>query len=204
MMTTYAGFDLLDLTNPNREGSGRVTFNRLASMADNRTGKRTVDDRAGVAIPRHTFAWFARGKSEIAVLKSFIAARKGRAIPFWVPTYCRDLVLSRAITAGDGTIYVSNNGYTRYQYPYTSRQRIAIFSADGSFIVRKITTAIEISTTEESLILDSNIPGNMSGDTLISFLPLCRLTDDDIAITWHNQELAEALFSFTEIPKETP
>lgn len=203
-MTTYAGFDLLDLTNPDRQGTGRVSFNRLAVMADNKTGKRTMDDRSGVSIPRHSFQWFARGKAEIAALKGFIAARKGRAVPFWLPTYCRDLVLSRAIAANDGTIYVRNNGYTRYQFPYASRQRIALFNGDGSFIVREITTAIEISTTEESLVLDSDITSNMNGDTLISFLPLCRLTDDDIQITWHNLEFAEAAFLFTEIPKETP
>lgn len=203
-MTTYRGFDVLEI-NPNRNGTGKVDYNRLAQLADNKTGKRTYDDRAGVSIPTHSFSWFASSKAEIAALKVWIAARKGQAVPFWIPTYSRDLILASDIQANDSAIVVQDTSYVRFMFPYISRQHIALIKTDGTFLTRQVTTAINNGDGTETLTLNSNIPYQMlAANTLVSYLVLCRLADDDAPIHWHNLSHAEANFSFVEIPKETP
>ena len=203
-MTTYKGYDLLTY-NPDREGTGKIRYTRLATAVDPHTGKRRVDDHAGVSIPRQSFRWTAMGLSEIAALRAFIAARKGKAVPFWTPTYSRDLVLSRDISAGDGTLVIKDTGYVKYLFQFISRQYLAIINPDGSYITRQITSAVNNGNGTETLTLDSTISSALTASaTLVSFLTFCRLADDDVRMNWQTLELVTTDITFVEIPKETP
>lgn len=204
-MTTYKGFDILDMTHPNRDGTGNVSYNRMANLLDNKTGKRSVDDAAGVSLPQHSFSWFAGSRTDIVKLKAFLAARIGRAIPFWVPTYNRDLVLVGDITGGTQSFQVRDTGYVKYLYSYLSRKYLVFIATDGTFVIRKVTSAINNGDGTETLVVDAIFGATIpAASTLVSFFVLCRLNDDDVQITWHHRSLAEAALSFVEIPKETP
>jgi hypothetical protein len=59
--------------------------------------------------------------------------------------------------------------------------------------------------TEERLTLDAALTEAMfRGQWMISFLTLCRLNSDEVALHWHSPTIAEATLEFVELPTETP
>lgn len=207
-MTIYAGFDVLDQMQPSREGPKPILFDREFNLLDNQTGVRGSDAAGLAPTTNHPFIWIARDRTEIQTLKTFILARKGRAVPVWVPTYQKDFQLTQDLLIGGATIAIKRIGYASQMFPnHGGRRHVAIFPTPyAAPIYRKITAGVEdVSGLTETLTVDSNFPATYSKDTvLICFLLLCRLTNDENTYDWVNNSVVRAELSFTEIPLEAP
>lgn len=200
--TQYEGFDLLEVT-PNNTGDGASDYERNAILLDSPTSIRAMDDHSGIATRSGSFQWFADGRDEIAALKCFIHRRKGRAVPFWAPTYCADLPLSAAATGTSFTI--KSIDYTANQFPDIARRHIAFITPGGAITPRKITNAVNNGNGTETITISSALPaGGFPASTLVSFLTLVRLAEDDIDVSWSTCALAEATLPITEITREVP
>ena len=199
-MTTLLGFDVLD-TEPNRDGTIPFHYARSFALLDNKTGRRTTDDHAGVPGIDFPFSWFCPDRSEVAKLRAFIDARAGRAVPFWVPSYCRDMELFSDVLNNSSSFLIKSHGYARYQFPQFARRYLAVFSATGAFTISHVTNASDNGDGTESIILESPVVA-LPQATMISFLMLCRLDDDMPEIIWHTLNTAESMLTFREIPKE--
>ena len=203
-MTDYLGFNVLEVQ-PNRAKDPRRSFLRSLTKMDAGTGKTTVQDRAGISRSELEFDWFLDGRSEIAVLQAFLLARKGRAVPFWVPSWRHDLVLNQDAGAIDTSITVKDTGFLKYQFQQTSRRQIALVLQNGTFIYRQITGATNPGNGTEVLTLDSALGVAVpAATTMVCFLHLVRLASDVVEVLWHHQNLAEASMRFTEVPREIP
>ena len=88
-------------------------------------------------------------------------------------------------------------------FPSPARRYIALISGANK-VYRRITAASE-GTDTETLTLDTP-PGVAFAvaATLVSYLLLCRLTEDDVALEWENTEVASAALTFAEQPLEVP
>jgi hypothetical protein len=203
-MTTYLSYDVLDQRTNAREASND-SLPRLISVLDPGIGKahRFARDRAPKA--PHQYQWTCKTRAEIQALKTWFAARRGVVVPFWVPTWRRDMELALPVAALDTGITIENHGYTKLMYdPTNARKRIAFFvPATGALIYRQVTDWHLVGATEV-LTLDAAVGISLPLRALISFLTFCRLSSDDLKISYLSDSIAECSFSYVEIPEETP
>lgn len=203
-MTDYLGFNVLEVQ-PNRAKDPRRSFLRSLTKMDAGTGKTTVQDRAGISRSELEFDWFLDGRAEIAVLQAFLLARKGRAVPFWVPSWRHDLVLNQDAGDIDASITIKGTGFLKYQFPQASRQHLAFVLQNGTFVYRKVTGATNPGNGTEVLTLNAALGTAVpAATTMVCFLHLVRLASDVVDVLWHHQNLAEASMRFTEVPREIP
>lgn len=203
-MSTYLGYDVLDQTTPNMREAIAESFDRLGEYIGAKTGRREFDDTAGQPAPQRSFSWFATGRTEIDAMRAFIAARQGRLIPFWTPTYCAELVLAADALSAASSIVIATTGYGRYMFALTARKYIAITKPGGAFLIRKVAAVIDNGNGTETLTLTSGLGEDVGRSTLVSFLALCRLDSDDPEIQWDGTDHAEANLVYREVPKEVP
>lgn len=199
-MTSYLGFDVL-LAPPNTRDDVQETFRR--SIAQNDPGLGLVDRWTRDTAPQldRSYLWTCTTRSEIAQLKAWLDARCGQAIPFWIPTGRRDLLLAAPIGADATTFVVLNTGYTQFAFPHKARRHVAFLTADP--LLRAITSASDLGATEQ-LGLSSALGVLVPASALVSNLVLCRLATDAPTITYHSDSKAECTLAYVEIPEETP
>lgn len=206
-MTIYQGFDVLEVE-PSRDGARVNTFNRPFNLLDPVTGKRDSDADGPNPKVEFPFLWIAKGRTEIQALKDFLVARRGRAVPFWVPSYQRDLRPSLDIANGVATFTIKRVGYATQVFSGSNgRRHLALYSIpSGPASYRKVITALESGGgTTEDLTLDATTTSvYVASACVISFLRFCRLSDDENTLEWLDNKTVRCELSFTEIPLEAP
>jgi len=198
------GYDVLEIQ-PNASENRSMVYDRTIRKVDFNTGRFKTFDRSGTAISKTKgFLWTMHGRAEIAAFRSFMARRKGRLVPFWVPTWQHDLELALPVSAADTTITVRKTGYVQYQFDNPARRYLCFIRLDGSGQkhYRKVTGVVE-KTSTEILTLDSPTGVNINpGMCIVSFLNLVRLAGDSVELRWITSEVAESNLEFTELPGE--
>lgn len=204
-MSTYLSFEVLDQTGHNMRESIAEAFERVGSLVVNPVGRKLWDEYAGVPLSRRSFEWFAHGRTEIAALRSFLDARKGRLTPFWTPTYCHELPMAADALAAQSSIKVHKVGYGQFLFAHAARKYLALVKSSGAFLMRKVTLVVDNGDGTETLTLDAGLGEDLpAATTRPSFLALCRLDEDTTLVRWYGPELAEATIAFREVPLEVP
>jgi hypothetical protein len=207
-MTTYLTYDVLDVIQPSRDGNKLNSFERPFNMLDTVTGKRDSDANGPNPKVQFPFTWIAVGRTEIQTLKDFLIARRGRAVPFWVPSYQRDLRPNVDIGSGVAAFVIKRVGYSTLMFNDSNGRRyIALYTTPSSTpVFRKVLSAAESGGgTTEDLTIDSTTPNGYNKDTcVISFLKFCRLTDDENTLEWLDNNTVRCNLGITEIPLEAP
>ena len=90
---SYLGHDVLEL-NYNRVGAFEERLRRKFVLLSSKTGRRIADEQAPAPAASRPFTWTAIGRDEITTMRTFLDARRGRAIPFWLPSFQWDLGLA--------------------------------------------------------------------------------------------------------------
>ena len=202
-MTTYAGYDVLEVTD-NRDKDPDQKYSRALVRLDAGYGKVAVFDKNGVTRTDKSFQWFMGDRSEIATFKAFVAARKGQAVPFWILTGQNDVQMTLDALTTDSAITIKPIGYTKFLYGSNNgRRHLAFQFPDGTYVYRKITGATD-NVVSETLALNSALGRAVPASTIVSFLTLCRLSADDATMSWTTTTVGEAILRFMEIPNEAP
>lgn len=194
---TYIGFDVLGMTPNSEEALTRKSTTKVSVVAST-VGARRVFDKRGVPITRTTLKLLAMSPAAIAELRAFIAARRGRVVPFWVASQKTDLVLASAASAGDSTLIIKSTGYAANQFK-GKRRHIVV----GGQLAR-ITGAVANGNGTETLQLASQLQAPSPAGAGISFMLLCRLADDEATLSYPAQGIAELSIDAVELPHETP
>lgn len=137
-----------------------------------------------------------RTREDIWAARKWLMRRMGKAVPFYQPTYQKDLVLTDMDgDIGDLIVCTGN------QHPQMASERVnlAFFMTDGSVLFRKITGSEAGTDGTMTLSLDSSIDLDRADIKHISYMGCKRMASDSIEITWKRQDLAELDFSITEI-----
>lgn len=201
-LTQYNGFGVLEVEPSFDDPQSKYV--RSNFRLDSKTGAIRTLDRTGVAVVEpHGFRWVMDGRVEVQAYRDFLSGQLGACVPFWVPSWRNDLVLSQDVPANSASFLIKRSSYTKFQFSAKSRRYIAVIMPDRTKYYRKITTAVD-GTNTESITLDSGVPVIMPQATVISFLSLVRLSFDDPQLMWHNSNLAEVTLDFTELPLEVP
>lgn len=201
---SYLGLDVLPVTHNMREAIGE-SFARSGQLVESPVGRREFDDHAGIALPARSFLWTCPDRAAAVALRAFLDARRGRLVPFWAPTCVRDLELAADAVAGV-TLSVRRAGYYDYLWPLgAARRHLAIFPRGGAMLARKVTDCVPVDAATETLTLDATTGVALAvGSTVISFLVLCRLAEDETEIGWVSTSACEARLRFAELPREVP
>ena|GEM_PF-864177 len=205
-MSVYLGYDVLEL-NYNRNQSLQERIDRKVARLDSRTGEKWFDEQSPAPNPTRPFVWTANGKAEMAVLRAFLDARHGRAVPFWFPSFQWDLSLAEDLASTVSIATIVWARYTEQMFGTTGGRRYVALWTYG------IPTPLD-----PYKIADANDPGNGSTEsitlspaatrlypkatTVISFLKLCRLESDEVEIAYPGGDVAEARIAVRELPLE--
>ena len=205
---THLGYDVLEL-DYNRVGGIEERLQRKFGLLDQGTGKRRPDEHSPAPASERPFTWTAIGRDEITELRTFLDARIGRAVPFWLPSYQWDLALTEDVDEDQAIVTVQWIRYTQQMFGTTgARRHVALWTlGDGSVMdCYRISDADDpLDYATESITLD---PGAVrdydAGTTVVSFLKLCRLASDRVGISYQSGRVAEATISVAELPIEAP
>lgn len=202
--TVYAGFDVLDNIAQDRGEPVPEATERAIYLLDGGVGLTTAD-APGIARAMPVMTWKAFSRTEAAALRTFLDARKGRAVPFWYPSGQYDLSLTAAAVAGAVNLIVAECRFTSEVFSAgPGRRRIAIV-ANGVTIYRKLTNSVDNGNGTETITVDAGIPSNLSvAGTRISSLRLYRLENDRVPLEWFSSSICEARVPLRELTKEVP
>ena len=127
------------------------------------------------------------GRDEIAAMRAFLDARKGRAVPFWLPSFQWDLALAEDIAQNQSGATIRWVRYKQQMWGTTAaRRHLALWSlGEGVMDYCRITGATDPANyLTETLTLDPVAGRDYSrGQTVLSFLKLCRLDEDRIEVS---------------------
>jgi hypothetical protein len=202
--TQYNGHDVLELE-PNVVTDPQDSMARNVFQLDPLNGDIKVFDRSGVPIVTHSSVEvLLEGRAEIDAFLDFRELRKGKAKPFWIPTWQHDFTLENTITDVAAGMVIKWIGYTRFMFDNLARRYVAFLFSDGTRIYRKIIGATDGGATE-SITLDSALGRAVApGDCVISFLCFVRASNDGIQLEWDTTGVAGAVLQVVELPKEVP
>jgi len=189
----YAGFQVLTLS-PNWVDDLDVEFVRTLERLDNPTGVDWQTDPLGYANTLQSFHWLLAGRAQIAALRAWLYARRGRAVPFWSASPGSDLSLIAPINAADTSIEVRYIGYAHAFPALLTRRDIALTTVTGDTFYRRIIAATAIDASRERLTLDAPLGITLSPDQIRSlrFLTFTRLESDTQEIHFVSPILAQA------------
>jgi hypothetical protein len=92
----YLGLTVLT-EDPNRRDQPTHTADRSKVRIDSVTGPFTETEKAKAQKQKRPFSWYMETRAEIDLFRAFRAERKGKLVPFWLPTWHHDLVLSEDV-----------------------------------------------------------------------------------------------------------
>jgi hypothetical protein len=199
----YLGLDVLT-GEPCGLGSADEDYGRRITVVGGDPGLRVLD--AQEAAPGWTRSILVKcfGHDEVEALRVFLDARRGRAVPFWMPSLDYDLTVN-IFTAPSADVLVEYAGYTDLVYPAgPSRRHVQVLAPSGTLYRRKVVGVDYDGVGAERLTLSSSISSALPAGTPISFLRYCRLDTDVPRIVWSGTEYAECSLPVIEVPAECP
>lgn len=204
-MATYEGIEVFFPT-VNWESPPKFSYRRTGEKLDTQTGKWDYDDHANVPRLEPQFTLWLKGRPAVLAMLAWAERRKGKAVPFWLPSYRRDLTIMANGTAGDTGILIHDTGYVLRQFPYACRRHILLCTGNAldTDMVYRVTAASNGPGKSASLTFSGNLRENVLTVTPVMFLHLMRLADDKIEVRWLAKNFAECTLSVTELPLEYP
>jgi hypothetical protein len=176
--TLYGDYPVI-VDEPNRRENLKLTFDGETVLIDNEAGLREMTDDAGRAFTMHTHLMMLVGRSEQWAFRQMLYRLRGQQGAVWLPTFNRDVELSRDRLATDALLDFKKIGYAYTGGVVDGRQDLLI---DGT-ITRKITAlGAAPSVAEERVTLDSALGTALPTGTFASFMDICRLATDAIQI----------------------
>lgn len=179
----YRGYPVLDQT-PNEKNDLTHSYERLLSQLDNKTGLMLKKDHAQAAFGLYQYDWMTYGRQAQANLRALFYALRGSQKAIWIPTFSDDLTVKSIIVASGQTIDVQWCGYSRFAQSQLGRQDIQITLKNGTVLYRRITSSTEVNSSTERLAVDQTFPVQILPTDIIriSFISLCRLSNDSVVI----------------------
>lgn len=200
---SYRGWDLL-LDEPDRQQDLGARILRSLDHLDPGIGAYAMWDRAGMPLTgRQNLRLILEGREAIHRLEVFLARRRGRLVPFWWPTWNSDLQMSANLGASETELLIKDVGYAAGPFANAARRHLALIAGAEVIYCREVVDAAPGPPGIEILTLDAPTGVELIKDrTLISFLPLVRLAEDETRLLWHHSELAELILETQELPME--
>lgn len=192
----YRGLEVW-LKRPNRIEDVSAEYLRLADMFDNSTGVPEVVDVPDRPFVVRTFQYLLADRAGIRAMREWLDRRAGRHVPFWVPTWERNLEVATPIAADTLSITILAQGFSTYFQDMPGRQDLAFLHRDGTWYCRHITAFEYAGGVVERIVLDEALgracePADFA---LVCFLERVRLESDAVEIFFETDSIARVSLS---------
>lgn len=167
---------------PNWRETVDLDFARNSLLLDNDHGLRELGDDAGRAFTLQSHSAMMTGRAAHWAFRQFLYRLRGQQGAIWVPSFKRDVELSRAAITGDLALDIKNIGYEYTGGAVSGRTRLW-FGGEITAEINGVDNAL--TGAEERLTLAAALTDNLALGSYGSFLDACRLASDDIEITHH-------------------
>jgi hypothetical protein len=150
------------------------------------------------------YAWVFDGLQEIENVRRWFQLTRGRKARFYMPTFADDLRLAVAAGAGANTLDIVACGFSEVYAAIPARLRLALLHAPDTVEAARIASVTVPSAGIERLQLTGPLVGGLQLRERLSFLVLARQGEDTLTLKYDTPALAQATWSFTELPYELP
>lgn len=195
----YLGLSVLRLLNEASEDL-TVEYSRNMVVFDNQIGRRDWRDISGFARRTRPHRFVCDGITEVTDLFNWLAARRGRANHFWLPTQQHDFQVLANITSSAVQITVANAKHT-IAYGQPGRNHLFIKLRNGTVFYRRITAIVEINSTTERLTISSALGAavNFADIEIACYLQLMRLSSDAVEIRYDTDSSVTCVVGLTSV-----
>lgn len=177
-----------------------IDISRNMALFDNKTGKRQWDDVSGFARRTRPHRFVCDGMDEVISLFNFLAARRGRANRFWLPTFQHDFLVTANITSVSTQIMVANRLHS-LAHGQPGRNHLFIKLRNGTVFYRRITSIVEVNSTTERVNISSALGTavTISNIEIMCYLQLSRLSSDAVEIQYDTDDKVQCVFGLTAV-----
>ena len=198
----FNGLDILTAMPNVNDEEMEENYERDIETVDYDKGAWYSQSNAPAPIVARPFNWLLKTRQEIMNFLAFLEAHRGQHVPFYMPSWGKDIELLQDLGASDTGLLIRNIGYTRYIKLHNNRKLLIFFPADYSApIVKTITGSSEGLNNTEVISMDSGF-GSIKKVTdfrAISFLTYGRFAQDDFELTWHTDSIMQVSTRIKEI-----
>jgi len=200
-LPVYQGYEVL-LEEPDWSLELGEAAERDMDLVDFETGLVVYDTHSSAPEFSRPFHWVIKGRDAISRFLGFLEARKGRQVPFWIPTNARDMEQTQDAAASDASIQIRDVHYSTYVAQHPNRRDLAFYPATGTPVFRRIIASSLGAAGYEWITLDQAFGQirKASDWTCISFLSFVRMDQDSLRMVWETDDLLRASFRVKEIP----
>ena len=189
---SYKG-DPLFLSKPNWKTTPRFRMLEAREVADFGIGTVDIGRPEPFTDQVFQFEYLGRTAQESEDFVTTFVASKGRALPFWMPSWRQDMV---ARSASGNTITVE--GSTVQGLDLLVQKNIYIEFSDSSHVLREVSSVAANGTdTDVTVSEPSALPAGKSvGDIRkISWLYKVRFASDKLTVKWRTSAISEVLIN---------
>lgn len=160
------------------------------------SGRSTIQDPKGPTSLKFSFTLLGHDRERSWAILRFFDAMQGRAGTFWFLHPQDPWTLQSLATTS--LVHINRVGDPAHLRDFF--KRVALFRADGSFLIRKIANVEDI-TSAFRITLDSPLPDT----AFVSVRPihLCSFESDAVRESWLTDGVCSIEFSLTEIHENT-
>lgn len=196
----YLGLDILTIP-PNSNAGLSDSYERDMEVIDYKIGAWGSLSKSNAPVVTRPYSWLLKTRQEIMNFFAFLEVHKGKQVPFWMPTWSKDIELMQTISASDLSILIKGINYTKMINVHTNRRYLIFYPVDPTStpIVKKIMACSEVGSNE--LLTIDTVFGSIKLITdfrAISFLTLGRFDQDAFEITWHSDSIADVSTTIRE------
>lgn len=141
--------------------------------------------------------FYNNSKDEYIEFRKFINYLKGSLRAIWIPSFRKDLILSRDYSSGSNSLIIHNVGYDRF-LSNTNKTNIHLHNDDVEYF-REITNSTIISDTEEAIAIDTAFDFDIKAGKAFSFMDLFRLETDTVTIAHSSSNRSVSTLNFLEV-----
>lgn len=185
--SSYNSLVLFDDCNLVERDSLSETFERRITVIDEGTGV-VMQDSAWDRNRRSSLKGFrAAGVQATWELRQLLHALRGRQVPFYLPTFWKDLEVNAPLVSSTSTMSIVNVGYNRYVQERQPKNVIRVVfkpSVGQSPLIREVLSSSEVDPNNETLTLDGSWPSTFAVADVerVEFVEKSRFDTDRIAL----------------------
>lgn len=179
----YDGYEVL--TVPSLcDASWMKQMDAATEILDTGFGALAVSRGTDFNVVLRPHVWLPTTKQACWELRQFLHALVGMQKTLLVPTFREDIRVTRAVGAGDTSLYVEYRGFASNYGANALRQYLAFRPVGADLIVRKVTAITAVSSTEERIDLNAAPGAIFPMGAYLCWVDRCRLASDTVPLEW--------------------
>jgi len=197
---TYSGKELFMLR-PNWRQPINEASNMNVFVSDYGFGAIQPEEHSTFAEHSRRYSWQCRNRQEIALMMEFLARRKGRVVPVYMPSWDTDFELVRDAAGTENTLELRENSYTFDIGNHPAKNTLIAIRKDGTYVA----CTVDFSTLNAEGNMELYMTAELGEDiymadiSRISYCDLRRMQSDTAKLIWHTNSVLEVTLDFVSV-----